>query len=107
MQKDPNRAKQMFGNNPDFNDFFKQFSSVMADHFGKISDKKEADNPLNDPEVKEIMNDPKVTKIIQTLQMEGKLDVLEMERDPLLGKKIKTLIDKGVLRIQRESELNK
>jgi len=32
---------------------------------------------------------------------------MELERDPALGKKIKTLIDKGVFRIKRESELNK
>lgn len=107
MQKDPNKAKQLYGKDPEFNEFFKLFSSMMADHFSKISEKKEAENPLNDKEVQEIIQDPKVNAIIQKLQLEGKLDVMELERDPALGKKIKTLIDKGVFRIQRESELNK
>jgi len=110
MQKDPNKAKQLYGKNPEFNEFFKLFSGLMAEHFGKLSEKKEENdpsNPLNDKEVQEIMKDPKVGRIIQTLQTEGKIDVMELERDQLLAKKIKTLIDKGVLRIQKESELNK
>ncbi len=106
MQKDPLKAKQLYGKDPEFNEFFKMFSSMMGDHFSKLSEEKEPEGPLNDKEVQEIMKDPKVNFIIQKLQTEGKLDVMELDRDPVLSKKIKTLIDKGVLRIQRESELN-
>ena len=53
------------------------------------------------------MKDPKITPIIYKLQTEGKIDVEEIQRDPYISIRVKKLIDNGVFKIQRESELNK
>lgn len=112
MQKDPKEAISKFGHVKEFNDFIKEFSGVMADHFGKLGkDKEKSDgqnNSMNyDPETEEILKDPKISPILYKLQTEGKLDIEEIQNDKYISTRINKLIDKGVLKIQRESELNK
>jgi hypothetical protein len=110
MQKDPEKAITQYGNIPEFKEFIKEFSQIMGDHFNKIAKEKEKkSNPYSnfDIETQEILNDPKITPIIQTLQREGKLDIELVQSDLYISQRIKTLIDKGVFRVQRESELNK
>lgn len=102
MQKDPEKFVQIYGKNPEFNDFIKEFSSIMATHFNKIGDDKQAMQPPMDKEVEKIISEPKVKAVIEKLQREGKLDVYEIQRDPELSMKIKILIDKGFLKLQRE-----
>jgi len=112
MQKDPQKAIAQFGHIPEFNEFIKEFSKLMGTHFenlGKQSEQKQIQNQFEnfDEETQEILRDPKIVPILQKLQSEGKLDIEEIQKDPYLSVKIKTLIDKGVFRVQRESELNK
>lgn len=64
----------------------------------------------NDPVVKvrliktkEILNDQKVQYAIQKCQKEGRLDFsMVMAKDPETAKKLKILIDKGVMNLNRE-----
>ncbi len=102
MQKDPQKFMQTYGKNPEFNEFIKEFSSIMSTHFNKIGDEKQAEQPPMDSEVEKIISEPKVRKVIERLQREGKLDANEIQRDPDLSIKIKTLIDKGFLKLHRE-----
>jgi hypothetical protein len=96
MQKDPNKAKQVYGGNPEFNEFIKEFSSMMADHFNNLGSSNK------DIEVDELLQDPKVAYYINILQTTGRLDVDVLQNDPKTFEKIKKLIDKGVLKIQKE-----
>jgi hypothetical protein len=111
MQKDPQLALQKYGQVKEFNDFIKEFSGIMAEHFGKLEKKETNKVPLNtqqfDKETEEIMKDPKISAIIYKLQTEGKIDVEEIQRDPYIAFRVKKLIEKGVFQVQRESELNK
>ena len=102
MQKDPEKFMQIYGKNPDFNEFIKEFSGIMANHFNSIGDIKKDQSPPIDREVDKIINEPKVKMVIEKLQKEGKLDVNQIQRDPELSRKIKILIDKGFLKLQRE-----
>jgi len=102
MQKDPKKFMEIYGKNPDFNEFIKEFSFIMSNHFNKIGEEKQASQPPMDKEVEKIISEPKVKMIIERLQREGKLDVNEIQRDPELSMKIKLLIDKGFLKLQRE-----
>lgn len=111
MQKDPKKAVSQFGHVPEFNEFIKEFSKIMGTHFENLGNKnaeKQVQNQFAnfDKETQEILQDPKIIPIISKLQVEGKLDIEEIQRDPYLSSKIKKLIDKGVFRVQRESELN-
>lgn len=128
MQKDPQAAYSRYGHVKEFSDFMKEFSSIMADHFNNLSKQKNEqklqelqNNPSNsnnssnsnsnafsqfDEETQEILNDPRITPIIFKLQTEGKLDIEEVNKDIYLSTRIKKLIDKGVFRVQKESELN-
>jgi len=102
MQKDPKNFMQTYGKNPEFNEFIKEFSSIMATHFNNIGEEKQAEQPPMNKEVEKIINEPKVKTVIERLQREGKLDVNEIQRDPELSMKIKLLIDIGFLKLQRE-----
>lgn len=102
MQKDPQKFMEIYGKNPEFNEFIREFSSIMSTHFNKIGEDKQSQQPPMDKEVEKIVSEPKVKMVIERLQREGKLDVLEIQRDPELAMKIKTLIDKGFLKLQRE-----
>lgn len=96
MQSNPSEAKRKYGNNPKFNEFFKEFSSLMANHFESM-DKKS--NPMHsDPEVARIMKDEKVMRFLQTLQKEGRVDFDEVQKDRELMNKINILMEKGVLK---------
>jgi len=111
MQKDPQKAFSQYGHIPEFNDFIKEFGKLMGTHFENLAKKQEEKKLQNqfanfDKETQEILQDPKIIPIITRLQVEGKLDIEEIQRDPYLSVKIKKLIDKGVFRVQRESELN-
>lgn len=102
MQKDPQKFMQTYGKNPEFNEFIKEFSSIMSGHFNKIGEENQTQQPTMDKEIEKIIGEPKVKMVIERLQREGKLDVNEIQRDPELAMKIKTLIDKGFLKLQRE-----
>ena len=93
---------EVYGKNPEFNEFIKEFSGLMSGHFNKIGEEKEKQQPPMDKEVEKIISEPKVKKVIEKLQREGKLDVNEIQRDPELSMKIKILIDKGFLKLQKE-----
>jgi hypothetical protein len=99
MQKDPQKAKETYGSNPEFNEFIKEFSSIMAEHFNNVGQKQQN----YDKEVEDILKDPKVSYYINILQTKGRLDVDEIEKDPKTFEKIKKLIDKGVLKMQKEN----
>ena len=101
MQKDPNKAKELYGNNKELNEFMKEFSMIMADHFNKLGEKNLI-NTSGDKEVEEILNDPKVNSFIKTLQSQGKIDMNQLQCDTVTYEKIKKLIDKGILKIQRD-----
>lgn len=102
MQRNPQECIKKYGNNPEFATFIKEFSALMGDHFNKLATNLPGANPnMNLPEVKEIMNDPKVSAFLMKLQKEGKIDVEEINRDPYLASKIKVLIDKKILNIQK------
>ncbi len=102
MQKDPQRAKDLYGGNPEFNTFFKEFSSVMAEHFNKLSEKKQIPLSYNaDPEINAILNDSKVKPILERMKNEGKIDILEIQKDEYISKRINILIDKGILILEK------
>lgn len=113
MQSDPQKAMSQYGNIPEFRIFMQEFSEIMAEHFTKLgNEQKSKDNnntfngtKIEDKEVNEILMDEKVQTIIKKLQTEGKLDVNEIDKDNELKKKIKVLIDKGLFKVQRESDL--
>lgn len=102
IQNDPKEAKKRYGNVPELNEFFKEFSSLMADHFHNLekdqSSKFLDEKTKNDDEVRKIMEDPKVNNLLKILQKEGKLDPIHFENDNDLLLKFNTLIDKGVLK---------
>lgn len=97
MQTNPALCKEKFGNNPEFNDFFKEFSSIMADHFSDLGVKSMSP----DPEVQKILSDPKVMEVMQIIQKEGKLDMDNLKCEESVKKKILMLIDKGFLKMNK------
>jgi hypothetical protein len=99
MQKDPKTAVEKYGYIPEFNEFIKEFSGIMAEHFEKLGQGK-SNNQSIDKEVDEILKDPKIIPIIYKLQSEGKLDIELIQKDEYISKKINILIDKGYLKLQ-------
>ena len=74
----------------------------MGEHFNKLASTVPGANPnMNLPEVQEILNDPKISPILMRLQKEGKIDVEEINRDPYIASRIKVLIDKKILNMQK------
>lgn len=107
LQKDPEKALSQYGHIQEFNEFIKEFSSIMAEHFGKLSKDKEVASLNNfDEETQIILNDPKIIPIIKKLQTEGKLDIEIINNDPYISSRVNKLIEKGVFKLQRESEFN-
>jgi hypothetical protein len=101
MQKDPKKFMEIYGKNPDFNEFIKEFSGTMANHFENLGKEKEKENSIPvDKESEILLAEPKVKAMIERIQREGKLDFGEIQRDPDLAKKIKILIDKGIFKLQ-------
>lgn len=101
LQKDPAEAKRKFGDNADFNEFFKEFSALMADHFKNMGEKetnKFINEKSSDPEVEKILKDPKVQGVLKRMQIEGKIDSDVISKDNDLLIKIDKLIKKGVLK---------
>lgn len=41
LSTNPQKAKELYGNNAEFNDFFKEFNSFMGNHFQELSKSKE------------------------------------------------------------------
>ena len=102
LQTNPQECLKKYGNNPEFSNFIKEFSSLMGEHFKKKKKNPMAGNPnYNTPEVQEIINDPKVKPILERLQKEGRLDINEIQRDPYIASRFKVLIDKKILNIQK------
>jgi hypothetical protein len=71
----------------------------MGEHFTNLSQNN--NNNINDPEVQKVINDPKINPILKRLQNEGKIDVDEINRDSYVAEKIKFLIDKKILNLQK------
>ena len=102
LQTNPQECLKKYGNNPEFSNFIKEFSSLMGEHFNNLAKNPMAGNPnYNTPEVQEIINDPKIKPILERLQKEGKLDINEIQRDPYIASRFKVLIDKKILNIQK------
>jgi hypothetical protein len=102
LQANPQECLKKYGNNPEFSNFIKEFSSLMGEHFNKLAKNPMAGNPnYNTPEVQEIINDPKIKPILGRLQKEGRLDINEIQRDPYIASRFKVLIDKKILNIQK------
>ena len=116
LQTNPQECLKKYGNNPEFSNFIKEFSSLMGEHFNNLAKNPMAGNPnyntpevqeiINDPKVKpileqEIINDPKIKPILERLQKEGRLDINEIQRDPYIASRFKVLIDKKILNIQK------
>jgi len=102
LQTNPQECLKKYGNNPEFSNFIKEFSSLMGEHFNNLAKNPMAGNPnYNTPEVQEIINDPKIKPILERLQKEGRLDINEIQRDPYIASRFKVLIDKKILNIQK------
>ena len=102
LQTNPQECLKKYGNNPEFSNFIKEFSSLMGEHFNNLAKNPMAGNPnYNTPEVQEIINDPKIKHILERLQQEGRLDINEIQRDPYIASRFKVLIDKKILNIQK------
>ena len=102
LQTNPQECLKKYGNNPEFSNFIKEFSSLMGEHFNNLAKNPMAGNPnYNNPEVQEIINDPKIKPILERLQKEGRLDINEIQRDPYIASRFKVLIDKKILNIQK------
>ena len=102
LQTNPQECLKKYGNNPEFSNFIKEFSSLMGEHFNNLAKNPMAGNPnYNTPEVQEIINDPKIKPILERLQKEGRLDINEIQRDPYIASRFKVLIDKKILNIKK------
>ena len=102
MQNNPQECMRKYGNNPEFSNFIKEFSSIMGEHFNNLAKNPMSSNPnyYND-DVQSIINDPKIKPILDRLQIEGKIDIQEIQSDPYIASKFKVLIDKGILNIKK------
>jgi hypothetical protein len=100
MQKDPQKAKELYGHNYELNEFMKEFSTIMAEHFNKLGQTARV-NTNGDKEVEEILKDPKVSEFIKKLQTDGRIDMTQLQFDTTTFDKIKKLIDKGILKLER------
>jgi len=106
LQTNPQECLKKYGNNPEFSNFIKEFSSLMGEHFNNLAKNPMAGNPnYNTPEVQEIINDPKIKPILERLQKEGRLDINEIQRDPYIASRFKVLIDKKILNIHSKNGL--
>lgn len=102
LQKDPKECLKRYGSNPEFNNFIKEFSGIMGDHFKDLAKNPMSGNEhYNDKDVQEIIHDPKIEPILKRLQVEGKLDIAEIQKDPYVSTRFKVLIDKKILNIQK------
>lgn len=102
LQTNPQECLKKYGNNPEFSNFIKEFSSLMGEHFNNLAKNPMSGNPnYNTPEVQEIINDPKIKPILERLQKEGRLDINEIQKDPYIASRFKVLIDKKILNIQK------
>jgi hypothetical protein len=100
MQKDPQKAKELYGHNKELNEFMKEFSTIMAEHFNKLGQQPPV-NTNGDKEVEEILKDPKVSDFIKKLQTDGRIDMTQLQCDNTTFDKIRKLIDKGILKLER------
>ena len=101
LQTNPQECIKKYKDNEEFSNFIREFSSIMGEHFTNLSQKENFGNNMNDPEVQKVINDPKINPILKRLQLEGKIDVEEINRDPYIAEKIKFLIDKKILNLQK------
>ena len=102
LQSNPQECMRKYGHIPEFATFIKEFSALMGEHFNNLAMNVPGSNPnMSNPEVQAILNDPKISPILMRLQKEGKIDVDELNRDPYVASKIKVLIDKKILNIQK------
>ena len=101
LQTNPQECINKYKNNEEFSNFIKEFSSIMGEHFTNLSKNNNNINNINDPEIQKIINDPKINPILKRLQLEGKIDINEINKDPYVSEKIKFLIDKKILNLQK------
>ena len=101
LQTNPQECINKYKNNEEFSNFIKEFSSIMGEHFTNLSKNNNNINNINDPEIQKIINDPKINPILKRLQLEGKIDINEINKDSYVSEKIKFLIDKKILNLQK------
>ena len=101
LQTNPQECMNKYKNNEEFSNFIKEFSSIMGEHFTNLSKNNNNINNINDPEIQKIINDPKINPILKRLQLEGKIDINEINKDSYVSEKIKFLIDKKILNLQK------
>ena len=101
-QTSKQKCLKKYGNNPEFSNFIKEFSSLIGGHFNNLENNPISGNTnFNLPEIQEIINDPNIKPILQRLQQEGKLDINEIQSDPYVSSRFTILIDKKILNMQK------
>lgn len=117
MRTDPEAAKEKYKGDKEVTAFIRDFSSLMGTHFellGKEEDRTARKTPagsaasspqpipINDDEVAKILVDPEVQRLLADLQAGKPLEIHELgQRNPHLLRKVKTLLDKGLLSMQQ------
>lgn len=103
LKKNPNLAKTKYAYDPEVQEFFVEFSKLMAGHFGTLAEKKQKESKSieqTDPEVREIMKDRDVKRLLKMLKRGQPIEFNEfLFRNPALGQKVKILIDKGLIHL--------
>lgn len=103
LRQNPGLAKSKYANDAEVQEFFVEFSKLMAGHFGNLAEKKQQESTSiqqTDPEVREIMKDKDVKRLIKRLQSGQPIELNEfLFRNPALGQKIRVLIDKGLIHL--------
>ena len=122
MQANPAAAMKKYGDVPEMKEFLQAFAKVMADHFGKLAEKQEADKKIQeqqaaaaltpeqrkaqevaekamaDPEVRAIVAEPKIQQLIGRMQTGVSFEIeREMRNDPDLVRKLQKLSLAGLI----------
>jgi len=122
MQANPAAAMKKYGDVPEMKEFLQAFAKVMADHFGKLAEKQEAEKKIQeqqaaaaltpeqrkaqevaekamaDPEVRAIVAEPKIQQLIGRMQTGVSFEIeREMRNDPDLVRKLQKLSLAGLI----------
>lgn len=73
LQKNPSLATTKYKHDQEVQNFFTEFSKIMADHFGRLAESKQKSFEADD-EVQEIMKDQDVADVIRKLQAGKQVD---------------------------------
>ena len=80
MGKNPQKAMELYGKNPEFKEIMMEFAGLMGTHFEGLGQVKAQDDPAmeainKDPEVQAILADPEVMAVIQKMQKSGGMEL--------------------------------